>query len=98
MARMTRTLLTVAILGGILAMPETHAQGPSPAPPATAPRAEFSELVGDLPSPLPGGEAVSPENAWQPEFLRTLPRPPDQPRSLLQPALPPPPPPPHLVH
>jgi hypothetical protein len=42
----------------------------------------------DLPAPLPGVAAPVPETGWEPEFLKTLPQPPDQPRSLFQPALP----------
>ena len=99
MAHTARLLLTVAFLGGILALPETHAQAPAPrtAPEAPAPatRPDIAELVGDLPAPLPGTEVLTPDTAWEPEFLRSLPRPPDQPRSLLQPA-PPVGPPPNL--
>lgn len=95
MAHTARLLLTVAFLGGILAFPETHAQTPAPTPaprtaseaPVPAARPDIAQLVGDLPSPLPGSEPPAPEEAWQPEFLRSLPRPPDQPRSLFQPAL-----------
>src|SRR5271166_3746979 len=99
MAHTARLLLTVAFLGGILALPETHAQAPAPRTaseaPAPATRPDVAELVGDLPAPLPGSEALTPDTAWEPEFLRSLPRPPDQPRSLLQPA-PPVGPPPNL--
>ena len=100
MAHTARLLLTVAFLGGILALPETHAQAPAPrtAPEAPAPatRPDIAQLVGDLPAPLPGSDVLAPETGWEPEFLRSLPRPPDQPGSLLQPAPPVGPPPPNL--
>jgi hypothetical protein len=94
MAHTARLLLTVAFLGGILALPETHAQAPAPAPrtaseaPTPATRPDVAQLVGDLPAPLPGSAVLAPETGWEPEFLRSLPRPPDQPGSLLQPAPP----------
>ena len=82
-------------------MPVTHAQAPPPrtAPetPAPAAQPDIAQLVGDLPAPLPGTQVLTPETGWEPEFLRTLPRPPDQPRSLFQPA-PPATPPPNLEH
>src|SRR5271157_5069482 len=60
MAHTVRLLLTEAFLGGILALPETHAQAPAPrtAPEAPAPaaRPDIAQLVGDLPAPLPGSE------------------------------------------
>ena len=100
MAHTARLLLTVAFLGGILALPETHAQAPAPRTaseaPAPATRPDVAELVGDLPPPLPGSAVLAPETGWEPEFLRSLPRPPDQPGSLLQPAPPVGPPPPNL--
>ncbi|MGZ6057281.1 MAG: hypothetical protein ACXWOV_17135, partial [Isosphaeraceae bacterium] len=90
MAHTARLLLTVAFLGGILALPETHAQAPAPRTaseaPAPATRPDVAELVGDLPPPLPGSAVLAPETGWEPEFLRSLPRPPDRPGSLLQPA------------
>lgn len=58
-------------------------------------RPGFSELVGELPAPLPPSDAPALEG-WEPEFLKTLPQPPDQPRSLMQPAPGPGPPPPDL--
>ncbi|MBV8559101.1 MAG: hypothetical protein JO116_26470, partial [Planctomycetaceae bacterium] len=83
MARMARLLLTVAFLGGILALPTARAQAPDPLPasaaPAPAVRPDFVELLGDLPAPLPDSAAPAPERGWEPEFLRSLPRPPDQP-------------------
>ena len=92
MAHTARLLLTVAFLGGILALPETHAQAPAPrtAPETSTPAAQpdIAQLVGDLPAPLPGTEVLAPDTGWQPEFLRSLPHPPDQPRSLFQPASP----------
>ncbi len=100
MAHTARLLLTVAFLGGILALPEVHAQAPAPrtAPDmaAPAPRPDMADLVGELPAPLPGSAVLAPDTAWEPEFLRSLPRPPDQPRSLLQPAPPATPPQPNL--
>src|SRR5208337_4843643 len=99
MAHTVRLLLTVAFLGGILALPETHAQAQAPRTASEAPtpatRPDIAQLVGDLPAPLPGSDVLAPETRWEPEFLRSLPRPPDQPRSLLQPA-PPATPPPNL--
>ncbi len=91
MAHTARLLLTVAFLGGFLALPETHAQAQAPAPrtapgaPAPAVQPDIAQLVGDLPAPLPGTQALTPDTGWEPEFLRSLPRPPDQPGSLLQP-------------
>ncbi|MGZ5944512.1 MAG: hypothetical protein ACXWN8_19130, partial [Isosphaeraceae bacterium] len=79
MAHTARLLLTVAFLGGILALPETHAQAPAPRTaseaPAPATRPDVAELVGDLPPPLPGSAVLAPETGWEPEFLRSLPRP-----------------------
>src|SRR5271166_6295957 len=75
--------------------PASPAQPPaSPAPAATA-GPDMSELVGELPSALPPSDAP-PLEGWEPEFLKTLPQPPDQPRSLFQPAPGPGPPPPDL--
>jgi hypothetical protein len=100
MARTARLWLTVAILGG---MPAAHAQAPAPQPAATpAPAATRPDITQgadpvqnqNLPAPLP--ESLTPESSWEPEFLKTLPRPPDQPRSLFQPAAPLGPPPPDL--
>jgi hypothetical protein len=104
MTHTARGLLTVVFLGGTLAMPAARAQAPAlppasavPAPaPAAATRPDFSQLVGDLPAPLPASEAPAPEAGWEPQFLRSLPRPPDQPRSLSLPAPPLGPPPPDL--
>ncbi len=121
MARTARLLLTVAVLGGVLALPAVRAQAPVPPPaPASAPapppaagtqatvppaagtqattpetRHDFAEMVGELPAPLPASDAPALEG-WEPEFLKTLPQPPDQPRSLSQPAPAPGPPPPDL--
>jgi hypothetical protein len=96
MGRTARILLTAASLGAILAMPTARAQAPSRPPasatPAPATRPDVSELTGDLPEPLP--EATAPEGGWEPQFLKSLPRPPEQPGSLFQPAPAPGPPPP----
>jgi hypothetical protein len=89
--------LTVALLGGVLALPAARAQAPAPPPapatPAPAVRPNFADLGTDLPAALPSAEAPAPAGGWEPEFLRSLPRPPDQPRSLFAPALPLAPPP-----
>src|SRR5262249_27912013 len=96
MGRTARILLTAASLVAILAMPTARAQAPSRPPasatPAPATRPDVSELTGDLPEPLP--EATAPEGGWEPQFLKSLPRPPEQPGSLFQPAPAPGPPPP----
>ncbi len=94
MANKARLLLTVALLGGILALPEIRTQAQAPAPrttpetPAPAAQPDMSQLVGELPAPLAGTNPLVPDTNWQPEFLKTLPQPPDQPASLLQPAPP----------
>jgi hypothetical protein len=75
--------LTVVILGRALVSPAL-AQAPPPPP------------AGNLPDPLPAPSAPAQGEGWEPEFLKTLPRPPDQPRSLFQPPPPPGPPPPDL--
>ena len=75
--------------------PASPASPPASPAPAAATRPEFSELVGELPAPLPPSDAPALEG-WEPEFLKTLPQPPDQPRSLFQPAPGPGPPPPDL--
>src|SRR5271165_6920962 len=75
--------------------PASPASPPASPAPAAATRPEFSELVSELPAPLPPSDAPALEG-WEPEFLKTLPQPPDQPRSLFQPAPPPGPPPPDL--
>lgn len=106
MALTARIFPTVMFLGGVLLLPTARGQAPAPSPaspasplaspaPAAATRPEFSELVGELPAPLPPADAPALEG-WEPEFLKTLPQPPDQPRSLFQPAPGPGPPPPDL--
>jgi len=83
--------------------PPTAAATPAPAAlpaaatpaPATEPGfAEFVDGLQNLPAPLPSAAAAASESGWEPEFLKSLPQPPDQPRSLFQPAptLGPPPP------
>jgi hypothetical protein len=101
MARTARLLLTVGLLGGMLASPAARAQAPAQPPaaaiPAPATRPDIAQLLDDpqgLPAPLPDRAAPAPEGAWEPEFLKSMPRPPDQPRSLFQPAPAPGPPPP----
>jgi hypothetical protein len=108
-------LLTVGLLGAVLALPAARAQtaapplaaAPSPAAPpapATSPEvaaffAELRQEVQDLPAPLPTAPAApapAPGGGWEPEFLKALPQPPDQPRSLFQPGPAPGPPPPDL--
>jgi len=91
MARTARLFLTVALLEGVLALPAARAQDPAPLPaaatPASAARVGVGELVDDLqtlPDPLPN--AAAPANDWEPALLKSLPQPPDQPRSLFQPA------------
>ncbi len=111
MARSARRLLTVAFLGGVLAMPAARAQAPAqqsgaatpaPAPqpgtatPATPIQRNLAELLEDVPDPLPASAAPAPEAGWEPQLLQLLPQPPDQPRSLFQPAPPPGPPPRNL--
>ena len=70
MAHTARLLLTVAFLGGILALPETHAQAPAPRTaseaPAPAARPDIAQLVGDLPAPLPGPAVPAPETGGSP--------------------------------
>jgi hypothetical protein len=100
MVRTARLLLTVALLGAGLALPAARAQAPAeqPANPTSAIRRDFSQLANDVPEPMPGAAAPAPEAGWEPEFLKSLPQPPDQPRSLFQPAPPLGPPPPDLEH
>ncbi len=111
MARTARRLLTVALLGGGLALPAAHAQAQAQAPPAgsaaTAPapsqapalapavRHDFGELYDALPEPLPAAGLTS-GGGWEPEFLQSLPHPPDEPYSMLGPPPPIAPPPPNL--
>jgi hypothetical protein len=99
MARVARGVLAVVLLEGLLAMQPARAQAPAPQP-AAAPSApavgrDFAEFVRDIPDPLPSS-APSAERGWEPELLRYLPQPPDQPRSLFQPPAPAGPPPPNL--
>jgi Legionella pneumophila major outer membrane protein precursor len=77
MVRTTRLLLVLALLGGALTAPRSHAQTADG--PATA-----------------AAETSGPALTTEPEFLKTLPRPPDEPRSLLAPPPPLGPPPPDL--
>ncbi|MGP0069767.1 MAG: hypothetical protein ACLQGP_39975 [Isosphaeraceae bacterium] len=97
MARTARRLLTVAFLGGVLAMPSARAQAPAPPPGAATPappiRNNVADIVEALPAPLPDSSPTA-DGAWEPPLLQSLPHPPDQPLSLFQPAPPPGPPPP----
>jgi hypothetical protein len=109
MARMVRLLLA-AILGAMLAVPAARAQDPSQPPAAVTPAPsqppaaatpapdasrDFADAVRDVPDPLPDAAAPALEG-WEPEFLKTLPQPPDQPASLFHGAPAPGPPPPDL--
>ncbi len=111
MARSARRLLTVAVLGLVLAMPAARAQAPAPQPvaatsaPAPQPvaassaqpiRRNLAQLLEDVPDPLPSSATPTTAGGWEPQLLQFLPQPPDQPRSLFQQAPPPGPPPPNL--
>ncbi len=105
MARMVRLLLTAAFLGGMLAVPAVHAQAPGQQPAAATPAdaattaaaaGTFADVVQQVPDPLPNTAAPTTLEGWEPEFLKTLPRPPDQPASLFQGPPAPGPPPPNL--
>jgi hypothetical protein len=61
---------------------------------APAARPDAATVIGELPAALP--ESATALSDWQPEFLKSLPQPPDQPASLFQAAPPPGPPPPDL--
>jgi hypothetical protein len=105
MARTARRLLIVGLLGVVLAIPSARAQSPAPLPAAASPspavRRDLAELLDDpnaLPAPLPAPSASAPLNGWEPDFLKTLPQPPDQPGSLFQPTPQPGPPPADLEH
>ncbi|HEV3122090.1 MAG TPA: hypothetical protein VGY53_09315 [Isosphaeraceae bacterium] len=92
MSRAARQFLTAVLLGGILALPAARAQTPYPlpdsAPPALATRSDTVELIDPLPDPLPAPALPAQSSAWEPEFLKSLPQPLDQPRSLFQPPAP----------
>jgi hypothetical protein len=93
MARTARILLTVALLGAVQALQSARAQTQPAQPGAAAPPAQPATGTprpssANLPSALPSLLEADPESEWQPELLRTLPRPPDQPRSLFQAAQP----------
>jgi hypothetical protein len=105
MARTVRLLLAMALLGAVLPMPAARAQAQPPAAAASTPspavaapaqpgRRDMADIVGDLPAPLPADTASL--NDWEPQFLKTLPQPPDQPASLFQAPPAPGPPPPDL--
>jgi hypothetical protein len=71
--------------------------------PASAPNLDtiMHQVVNDvqsqaLPAPLPGQGTPDSPSSWEPEFLKYLPQPPDQPQSLFAPASPQGPPPPNL--
>src|SRR5208337_4395854 len=69
MARTARILPTVMFLGGVLLLPAARAQAPASPPaspaPAAATRPDLSELVGELPAPLPPSDAPALEG-WEP--------------------------------
>jgi hypothetical protein len=112
MGRMARRLLKPVILAGALALPASganaQAQAPvagqqpnapaiAPAPAAAAPgaagaRRDLDTLANDSPDALP----QSGTETWEPDFLKSLPNPPDEPFSMLAPPPPVGPPPPEL--
>ncbi len=112
MAGVARPMLSCGLLLAALALPAARVraqgqgqpQGPALAAPAPAPapapagnvaaRHDFDELVDNIPDPLP--DAPGQPGGWEPEFLKTLPNPPDQPFSMLAPPPPIAPPPPNL--
>jgi hypothetical protein len=73
-------------------MPAARAQTPTPpvtpTPPAAVAQPEVGALLDAIPA-LPDAAAPAVAGGWEPEFLKTLPQPPDQPRSLFQPPAPP---------
>jgi len=75
----------------------TPAQTPAPAQ-AQATSPDFGSMMSDVPAPLLDSSNLTTQSGWEPGFLRSLPRPPDQPRSLYQPATPIAGPPPDLEH
>jgi hypothetical protein len=105
MACPARRLLTLVFLGGALALSAARANGqdqaagvqPATPAPASAPagtpaaRSDFNELLNDIPQPTAGGPGQ--EGSWEPDFLKTLPNPPDEPFSMLAPPPPIAPPP-----
>ena len=108
MAPTARRILTVALLGGVLAMPAARAQAPAstpgggPSAPASTPgggpsasptRSNIAHIVEALPASPNNSTAIG-DRAWESPLLQSLPHPPDQPVSLFQPAPPPGPPPP----
>jgi hypothetical protein len=46
----------------------------------------FGETLDQLPGAVPASEVPARYQGWEPDMLRTLPKPPEQPRSLFQPA------------
>jgi hypothetical protein len=108
MARTVRLLLMTVMLGAVLPMPAVRAQDPAQPPATAAPtaappasttgapaaRPDAVGAIGELPAPLP--ESASPLSEWEPEFLKSLPQPPDQPASLFEAPPGPGPPPPDL--
>ena len=88
-------LLGLAILLGPVSATTAVAQQAVTPPPGSAPRPSLSDAIGDMPAPLPSPDTAQ---GWEPDFLRTLPQPPEQPLSLLQQPPPPGPPPPNFEH
>jgi hypothetical protein len=97
MSRAARRLLTAALLLGILAFPAARAQttnslpvpaAPAQAAPAQVASSDSAEVLAQLPAALPAPAPPEQSRGWEPEFLKSLPKPLDQPRSLFQPPAP----------
>jgi hypothetical protein len=102
-------VLLGAILAPAAARAQVPLSSPTATAPATSnatatrpDTAKLADQVVDdiqsqtLPAPLPAQGGVVPDTSWEPEFLKTLPHPPDEPRSLFAPASEQAPPPPDL--
>jgi len=66
---------------------------PAPASPG---RADLDRLLNDVADQPRAAAPLTPTEGWEPEFLKSLPHPPDEPYSMLAPPPPPGPPPPNL--